>query len=263
MGKKRIKDTTKKESHLKSGKAEQARLADMGQKALEDLEKVEAKASQGLVGLGPKVETKTTGKKAAPLKIRSRRYQAIKTKIDPNKKYPLEMAVDLLLSSANAGFDESVDTHLVLVDKLTGTVSLPHARGKKEKIVIADDKVIEQIQKGKIDFDVLLATPAMMPKLARLARVLGPKGLMPNPKAGTISDKPEEVKKKLEGGQTRFKSEPKAPLLHFTLGKVSFGKEKLMANLKAFLEAVKKPNILKATICSSMGPGIKLELEKL
>lgn len=279
MGKKRIKVITEKETtkstkgRIKSGKAEEARLADMGQKALEDFERIQAKASPRLAGLGPEKElekeltegAKETGKKAVkkPLRVRSKRYQNIKKNIEPGKSYSLDAAIDLVLKNASSGFDESVDVHLNLLDKVSGNVTLPHKSGKQQKVAIADDKLIEQVGKGKIDFDILVATPEMMPKLGRLAKVLGPKGLMPNPKTGTISAKPEEVKKKLAAGLIHFKSEPKAPLLHFTIGKASFGREKLAENLNAFIKAVKPKNIHKVTLASSMGPGVKLELDSL
>ena len=276
MGKKRIKlidnqPETKKAPKIHSGKADEARLSDMGQKALEDLEKIQAKekkleeeiAKKATAGAKEEIKAKTT-KKTKIVKFHSKRYQNIKKNIASNKKYPAAEALALVLKNANAGFDEAVDVHLGLYDKLSGSVSLPYGSQKQRRIAIADEALIDSISNGKVDFDVLIASPQMMSKLAKVAKILGPKGLMPNPKAGTITDKPEELKKKLESSKsTAFKTEAKAPLLHFSLGKVSLGQEKLLANLEAFLTAVKKPNIIKAVLCSTMGPGVKLDLASL
>jgi len=252
-----------KKEHVKSGKAEEARLTDMGKKALEEYEK----ASPRLAGLGPELEKEILEKAkkivSKKTKIRSKRYKNLRKELDPRLKYVPDKAVAMVVKLANSSFDESLEVHLSLTEKVSGTVNLPHGTGKKIRVALADEAVIAKIQKNKIDFDVLVATPQMMPKLARLARVLGPKGLMPNPKSGTVTDKPQEVIKKLESGQVRFKSEPKAPLLHFAIGKISFGDEKLTQNLLAFLKTVGKKNILRASICSTMGPSLKLDLEKI
>jgi large subunit ribosomal protein L1 len=194
-------------------------------------------------------------------KMRSKRYKKLKTQIDQNKLYQPEEALDLLLKIANSKIDETAELHLqVKEEKLTGQVNLPHGTGKKQKIAIANNTLISQIEKGKINFDVLIATPKMMPKIAKVAKILGPKGLMPNPKAGTITVKPESLKKKLEAGEIRFKTETKAPLIHLILGKVSFGKKKLWENLKAYIKAVKARKISKAVLTSTHSPGIKLDL---
>ena len=120
--------------------------------------------------------------------------------------------------------------------------------------------MLADVEKGKIEFDILLAEPSMMPKLAKVAKVLGPRGLMPNPKNGTISEKPESLAKKYEGGLVSFKTESKAPILHLTVGKISFGPKKLSENITTLLDAVKKENIKDATLKSTMSPGIKLSL---
>jgi large subunit ribosomal protein L1 len=127
-------------------------------------------------------------------------------------------------------------------------------------VAIADDKLIAEVEKGIINFDVLVAEPAMMAKLAKVAKVLGPRGLMPNPKNGTITPKPEEVAKKYAGGQINFKTEAKAPIIHLTVGKVSFGPAKLTDNIEALIAAIKKPNIVNVTLKSTMSPGLKLKI---
>ncbi|OGD63015.1 hypothetical protein A2160_05205, partial [Candidatus Beckwithbacteria bacterium RBG_13_42_9] len=181
--------------------------------------------------------------------------------LDSEKAYPLAEAVDLVLKLANADFDESVELHAVTKkEQVSGSVKLPHGTGKKQKIAIFNPEVEARIKAGKIDFGLLLAKPTDMATIAKYARVLGPKGLMPNPKNGTISDDPEKAIERLKK-EVHYKTEKKAPLLHLLVGKISFGPEKLSENIQAFIEALGPKQLLKASICSSMGPGIKLKLE--
>jgi len=120
--------------------------------------------------------------------------------------------------------------------------------------------LIKKIDQGKINFDVLLAAPAMMPKLAKYAKVLGPKGLMPNPKNNTISNEPEKLVKQMQG-KTPFKAEVKFPLIHQVIGKVKDSEKNLEENFLALVNAVGPGNINKAVITPSMGPGIKVNLD--
>ena len=137
---------------------------------------------------------------------------------------------------------------------------LPHGTGKTLRIAVADDAILAEVESGKINFDILVATPSMMPKLAKVARVLGPRGLMPNPKNGTITDNTADAVKKLSGGQISYKTESAAPIIHATVGKVSFGNDKLTDNISTFLESVGKTNIASVTLKSTMSPGIKLSI---
>ncbi|MEK9178586.1 MAG: 50S ribosomal protein L1, partial [Patescibacteria group bacterium] len=156
------------------------------------------------------------------------------------------------------GFDETVELHINTIDgSVSGRMMLPHGTGKKARVAIASDELIEQLEKGTIDFDVLIAHPSMMPKLAKVAKFLGPRGLMPNPKSGTITDKPEEAMKKFEEGQINFKTE-KSPIVHLSVGKLSFGPDKLSENIEAAIEAINKAKIRNAILKSTMSPGIKL-----
>jgi large subunit ribosomal protein L1 len=137
-------------------------------------------------------------------------------------------------------------------------VTLPHGTGKKLNIVVADDAVIEAVSNGKINFDVLIATPDMMPKLAKVARVLGPRGLMPNPKNGTVTPKPEEAIAKLSAGQITYKTEPQSPIVHTSVGKLSFDNNKLEENINTFINSIGAAKIKSATLKSTMSPGIKI-----
>lgn len=259
MGKKRVTqvgEKAKKERKVvKTGK-ERGRLADVGGQALKEAEIIEQKTRvQETV-----VKKKPTKKKIKP---RGKAYQKALKKIDRQKFYPLSEAIKLLKEISISKFKGSVDVHLVLRKSgVKGEVEFPYPTSKTSRVAIADDELLKQIEKGKIDFTSLVASPAMMPKLAKFAKILGPRGLMPNPKAGTITEKPEELAKKL-AGKTKLASETKAPLIHMTIGKIDLEDKKLAENLKALIEAVGRRNIAKAVLAPSMGPGIKINLDSL
>ena len=237
------------------------------------------KGGQRVVGVGPSEEElektlesqqqtagtnqqkKSRKPKVESRKQRSQRYQANAQALDKTKVYPITEALELLAKFQKAKFDETVELHLNTTRiGISANLSLPHGTGKKTRVVIADDKLIAEIETGKIDFDILLAKPDMMPKLARVAKILGPKGLMPNPKNGTITQNPEALIKKYEAGQISFKTEVKSPLIHLSIGKFSFGDKKLADNINAILQAVKPENIQKIVLKSTMSPAIKVKI---
>lgn len=204
---------------------------------------------------------KAKTKKQAKKRTRSKRYDVAAKLVDKTKKYSLSEALALLPKLHIAKFDESIELHINTLEQgVSGIVSLPHGTGKKIRVVIADDKLIEDIIKEKINFDILLAEPSMMAKLAKVAKILGPRGLMPNPKNGTITANPEDAIKKFKAGQIRFKTETKAPIIHLTVGKISFGEKKLTDNITTILNAVQKQKIKNVTLKSTMSPGIKLDI---
>jgi large subunit ribosomal protein L1 len=189
--------------------------------------------------------------------------RAAKSKVDPQKKYEIKEAVKLVKSGNITKFASTVTLHINLVAKDAPTrveVTFPFAAGAAKKVAIVSDELLKEIEKGKIDFDILVTSPAFMPKLAKYAKVLGPKGLMPSPKAGTVTADPEKKAKEFEGGKTVAKAEPKFPLMHVTVGKIDQKEEELVANIKALLDAVKLKNVTKATLASTMSPGVKLQL---
>lgn len=252
-----------KRKALKSGK-EKTHVADMGETALEEAEKVmeaekrleeEIKQSAGEGASGK-------AKKTIIKKRRSNHYLKARAKVDQNKNYPLSEAIKLVKETSLSSFEGSCEIHIVAKDSLQGEIAFPYPTGKESRVVIADDQVLEQIKAGKIDFDLLIASPKMMVKIAPLAKILGPKRLMPNPKNGTISDNPEGVVKKLKG-KTGYKTEKKAPLVHLVVGKVNQAEEQLRENVKKVLDTIGTGNIRKAIIKATMGPGIKINLEKL
>ena len=184
-----------------------------------------------------------------------------KAKIDSTKKYPIGEAVKLVKSISYAKFDEAIELHLKVKEQgLKGKATLPHGTGKEVRIAIADEAVLKKIESGKIDFDILITTPTFMPKLVPFAKTLGPKGLMPNPKTGTVADNPKEAEKKLRGGAIQFKTESKAPLIHQIVGRASFKDEQLVENINAMLSAVKEKNITIAYLAATMTPSVKLDL---
>jgi large subunit ribosomal protein L1 len=204
-------------------------------------------------------ETKKTKKKLAH--HRSKRYLATRKLVDSKKSYPIEEAVKLLREISQVKFDATVELHCNLTsEKLAGELALPHGTGKTQKVMIASDEILAKLNDGIIDFDILISEPRFMPKLAKFAKFLGPKGLMPNPKTGTISTTPEEAKKKMEGGAFHYKSEAKAPLLHLIIGKLSFKDNQLVDNITTVISTVLPKNLSSVYLCSSMSPSIKLQL---
>jgi large subunit ribosomal protein L1 len=221
---------------------------------------------------------------------RGKTYQEASKQIDRNKLYePLE-ALTLVKGIAKAKFDETVEAHVKLgVDprhadqQVRGTVSLPHGTGKTLKVLVfakgekvkeaelagADyvggDDLAEKIQGGWFDFDVAVATPDMMSVVGKLGKILGPRGLMPNPKAGTVTFDVERTIKELKAGRIEYRVD-KTSIVHVPIGRVSFEVEKLQDNLNAFAEALikAKPAAAKGqymrsvNICSTMGPGVKI-----
>lgn len=219
----------------------------------------------------PKVSKGVTKKKSStiPKHTRSKNYKMVAKMVDKMKSYSLSEALEILPKLKTAKFDETVELHINTQELgITATITLPHGTGKKIRVAIADptadsgiDTLLKNLSAGTIDFDVLIATPEAMPKLARVAKFLGPRGLMPNPKNGTITTNPKELAKKYEGGQIMLKTESKAPIMHLSVGKLSFGKEKLEENIKTVLGAVKIEKIKNVTLKSTMSPGIKVKVD--
>jgi large subunit ribosomal protein L1 len=220
-----------------------------------------------------------------------KRLNEVAKLVDKNRAYKLTEAVALVRETAKAKFDETIEIHIKLgVDPkrsdqmVRGTVSLPHGIGRTRKIavlvkgekqkeaeaagadIIGSDDLIEDISKGKLDFNVLVATPDVMKDLSRVAKILGPKGLMPNPKSGTVTFEIGRAVEELKKGRVEYKNDSFG-IIHVPIGKASFEKEKLEDNIKILLEAVVKAKPLSSkgqyiksiSISSTMGPGIFVE----
>lgn len=203
-------------------------------------------------------DSKKADKFARKQVTRSKKYSEVKSKVS-GKAYKVSDAVALVKEISYTKFDGTVELHLVL--KKGGVnlqVALPHSTGKTKKIEVADDNTIKKLESGKIDFDLLLATADMMPKLVKYAKILGPKGLMPNPKNGTVIKSAKDADK-FGGNTIQVKTEKDAPLVHTIVGKVSQKSEELVKNTEAILAALgKDKQIVRAFLTSTMSPSVKL-----
>ena len=221
-----------------------------------------------------------------------KRKQGVSEGIDKDAEYAIGDAVKLLKERAVAKFDETVEISMNLgVDprhsdqQVRGVVQLPNGTGKSIRVavfakdakadeakaagadVVGSDELAEQIEKGKIDFERVIATPDMMAVVGKLGKVLGPKGLMPNPKLGTVTPNVGDAVKAAKAGEVQFRAE-KAGIIHAGIGKASFSEAALAENIKAFVSAISKVKpsgvkgtfIKKVAISSTMGPGLKLDV---
>ncbi|MFZ1302175.1 MAG: 50S ribosomal protein L1 [Candidatus Microsaccharimonas sp.] len=234
---------------------------------------------------GPKPVTRPV------LERRGKSYQAAAAKVEVNKLYTLADAIALATETNPAKFDATVEVHVRLgVDprqadqNIRATVSLPHGTGKTIKVavfapeadhkaakeagadIIGDETFLAQLDKETVDFDILIATPQYMPRLGKYARLLGPRGLMPNPKSGSVATDVAKAVKEAKAGKVEYRVDKQA-IVHLGVGKVSFGAEKIADNAKSFFDSLiaQKPTSIKGsyvksiTVSSSMGPGIKVE----
>lgn len=218
-------------------------------------------------------------------------YLEEKKKVESGKRYPLEEAVELVVSTARAKFDETVDAAIKLgvnpkhADQMIrGSVVLPNGLGKSVKVIVfakgdkekealdagadfaGSDDLIEKVKGGWMEFDRVVATPDMMGNVGKLGKILGPRGLMPNPKVGTVTFDVKNAVEELKAGKVEFRVE-KAGIIHSPVGKVSFGTNKLMENILALVESIikmkpasSKGTYLKAvSLSTTMGPGISVD----
>lgn len=201
-------------------------------------------------------------KKAKAVHIRSKNYIAAKKKVESGKTYSIVDALKLLKEVSLAKFDSTVEMHITLAEKgVNKELELPFAAHKSKKVAIADDETIVKIEKGNLDFDILLASPAQMSKLVKLAKVLGPKGLMPNPKNGTVIADPEAKAKLLASKSiVTLKCEKDAPVIHLAIARLSHPEKNITANIKAVLDALATAHMRKVILKSTMSPAIKLTI---
>jgi len=268
------KSGKKSKKHIEEVKAEEERQARKAERAAE----------------APKV------KGAAPitrpkLERRGKKYQEAAKLVEKGKAYTLKDGIELAIKSSPVKFDASVEIHARLgVDprqadqNIRTTLVLPNGNGKTVRVAVfaptdvckaakaagadiaEDEEFIKQLEKGVIDFDVLISTPQYMPKLGKFARLLGPKGLMPNPKAGTVTADVDKAVKDAKAGKVEYRVDKQA-IVHIGVGKVSFGADKLIENANAFFDSLKaqKPASLKGSyvksvfVTTTMGPSIAIE----
>lgn len=217
-----------------------------------------------------------------------KKYQTAVALIDSSKVYPASEAFALLAKTSYTKFDPTVEVHLAVTDKnMRGSVNFPHPAGAKRErrylvfanrgphppladgviVIWGDEKTIADIETGKLkpgrDFDAVIASPKYMPSLARVAKILGPQGMMPNPKAGTITDNPSDLEKLSKSAGFEYRTDPTAGVIHTKIGKLSSKPEALSENLKALIAAIGPTKIKKAVIKSTMSPPVKLDLASI
>jgi large subunit ribosomal protein L1 len=272
------KSGKKSKKHIEEVKAEEERQARKLERAVSDAEaKEKPKGAKPIVR--PRIER------------RGKKYQEVAKLVEKGKIYNLKEAIELAVKTNPAKFDASVEIHARLgVDprqadqNIRTTIVLPNGNGKTVRVAVfapldtckaakaagadiaEDEEFLKKLDKGVIDFDVLISTPQYMPKLGKYARVLGPKGLMPNPKAGTVTMDVEKAVKEAKAGKVEYRVD-KQSIVHIGIGKVSFGADKLLANATTFFDSLKaqKPNSIKGTyvksvyVTTTMGPSIAIE----
>ncbi len=274
----------------KAGKRSAKALAEAEAKAEKEARKEAgdtspADGSEEVTKKGPKPVTRPI------IERRGKSYRKLAEKVEAGKLYPLAEAVKLAAETNPAKFDASVEVHVRLsVDprqadqNIRATVSLPHGTGKTIRVavfapeadhkaakeagadIVGDETFIAQLEKETLDFDILVATPQYMPKLGKFARLLGPRGLMPNPKSGTVATDVAKAVTEAKAGKVEYRVDKQA-IVHLSVGKVSFGADKLAENAGAFFDSLQsqKPASLKGgyvksiTVTTTMGPGIKVE----
>lgn len=194
-------------------------------------------------------------------KVRGKQYLSSLKSVKADAEYSIQEAVKILKKASYAQFDESVEIHLnVTKTGLKGEVSLPHSTGRVVRVAFASDELLDKVEEGTIDFDILIAHPSFMPKLAKYARILGPKGLMPNPKNGTITTEPEKASEKFTSGTIQWKTESKFPIIHQVVSKMNSSEKEIEENIEAFLKSVGEKNIQSAFVSASMTPSVKLSI---
>lgn len=284
-------EEAKEEAHVaKAGKRSAKALAETEAKLEKEARKeagdtTPQDGSEEVVKKGPKPVTRPI------LARRGKNYRKAAEKVEKDKLYTLEEAVKLAAETSPSKFDASVEVHVRLnVDprqadqNIRATVSLPNGTGKTIRVavfapeadhkaakaagadIVGDDTFLAQLEKEVLDFDILVATPQYMPKLGRFARLLGPRGLMPNPKSGTVATDVAKAVTEAKAGKVEYRVDKQA-IVHLGVGKVSFGDDKLVENTKAFFDSLQaqKPSSLKGgyvksiTVSTTMGPGIKVE----
>jgi large subunit ribosomal protein L1 len=278
--------TTEPEKFAKSGKKSKKHVEEVKAEEERQARKAERKAEEAIVK--PKGATPITRSR---LERRGKKYQEMAKLVEKGKIYNLKEAIELAIKSNPAKFDASVEIHARLgVDprqadqNIRTTIVLPNGNGKEVRVAVfapldvckaakaagadiaEDEEFLKQLEKGVIDFDVLISTPQYMPKLGKFARLLGPKGLMPNPKAGTVTMDVEKAVKESKAGKVEYRVD-KQSIVHIGVGKVSFGADKLLENANTFFDSLKaqKPASLKGTyvksvfITTTMGPSIAVE----
>jgi large subunit ribosomal protein L1 len=275
-----IKNTEKEQAKVEDAAASEepkdtAKAGKRSAKALAEAEEKQAKAERKSSDEAVEAKPKAPVKPARPrLERRGKQFRKSAEQIEKGKSYGLEEAVKLAKQTSHVKFDATVELHANLgVDprhadqNIRDNLVLPAGTGKKVKVAVASDELLAQLDKGVMDFDVLVATPDFMPKLGKYARVLGPRGLMPNPKSGTVTTDVDKAVAEAQAGRVEYRIDSTG-IIHLGIGKVSFDEARLMDNLQAVLASLKanKPSSFKGNyfksmyLTTSMGPSIRVDL---
>ncbi len=219
-----------------------------------------------------RVSRKTLDKKLQKARkertFHSNRFNAEAAKVDANAILPLADAIAKVKETASTKFDSSVELHIHLTAKkgkkgsedeyMRGMVNLPNGLGKSRKVIVLTEEMIEEIAKSqKVDFDIAIASPSLMPKMGKIAKLLGTKGKMPNPKAGTVTDNPDAAKAEFEAGRVEFRQDA-GRNIHQMIGKASWDDQKLLENAQTVLGLFTANRIAGVALTSSMGPSVKV-----
>lgn len=236
--------------------------------------KIEETTKEGGKKAAPKVSKRAQKKAAGKTKQRSKKYLEVSQEVEVNKRYSLKEAVELAQKTSYSKFPGTIETHInTALKNIRGSITLPFLAGKKLTIlafgtgaekagadIVGTEETIEQIEKGKAPYDVIVATPEWMPKLAKVAKVLGPRGLMPSPKNDTVTENIAKVITDLRGGKTEYKTENNGQVIHLAIGKTTQASEEVVANIKVLYNTIGRSKIKKITLSPSMGPGVKVDL---
>ncbi|MCX6812851.1 MAG: 50S ribosomal protein L1 [Candidatus Berkelbacteria bacterium] len=228
-----------------------------------------AEAKEEIVKAEASQEEKTekkVAKKKITAKKRGKKYLDAQTKIDKNKVYSTQEAIEKIIETSVAKFDATVEIHAFLsVGNIRGMIVLPAGAPKEKKVFEISEKNIDEfltkVKSNKIDFDLIIATPSVMPKLAGVAKILGPRGLMPSPKSGTVVEDTKVAAEEIRSGKVEYKQDGEKNI-HLAIAKISFGPEKIRQNLEAFLKVLPKNKVLSAYLTSTMGPSVQIEIPK-
>lgn len=244
----------------KKEKKEQVHLS--GSKGGEKIKVVEAAPTEPSSAEATEGQGSSKQVKKVIEKVRGKKYVEAKAKVDHEKFHKISEAISIVKTGSYSKFDGTMELHLVVKKAgISVQVALPFQAGRVKKIEIASEETLNKLKEGKIDFDVLVATAEMMPKLVPFARLLGPKGLMPNPKNGTLVNDPAKLKS-FSASTITVKTEREAPLVHTVVGKVSQKDEEILANIEAIFKALGgEKQIERAFLKATMSPAAKIKLK--
>lgn len=255
-----------------------AKAGKRSSKALKEAEDKQAKETRKASGEKAEAKAKPAAKPTrSRLERRGKHFRKSAEQIEKGKNYSLEQAVELAKKTSHVKFDATVELHVNLgVDprqadqNIRDNLVLPAGTGKQVNVAVLDDKVFAELEKGAINFDILIATPDQMPKLAKHARLLGPRGLMPNPKSGTVTTDVDKAVAEAKAGRVEYRVDSTG-IIHIGVGKVSFTPAQLLENTQAVLANIKtnkptsvKGNYIKAVhLTTSMGPSVGVDLANI